>query len=460
MPHSLKHPLGSFYPAGATRHEDEPEFNSPIMPPKKPRFHLLIPATTPGSKLCKTILSAAVLRYPVPTLIQYNISNEDQQTGGGSVRKIANYLLSKEVQLDDLVLIVDDDTWFQLPAEIMIHRFERSTKKANTYLHEKYGGSRARGSKTAELQMTSQQVLFGADRGCSVNSATYPQCFGLPAAVDYLKKASADNLRYLDPSTAIGRVSNVVPIFTAAADRMSLSRDAGDGFDVLLGEMFGEQEIHRADVVNSISSTGSKWKAWLAKKLGTNTIALQNATAVLPAQKYEYGIAIDIEHNVFQSMAFSKADVEMLQFNDTDVVAGIVKTTTNATPSSITIPADLSRMRPPFQLQARSPQESSAFQSDLDHLPTGLLWSDVNLMTNIGVPGSSIPTALHFNKNEPHQERWSKMWYQPYARSLLRQYIRSPQGTVAAEAAAEGGDRWWDLRGGKGGVWTDGGEFQ
>ena len=51
------------------------------------------------------------------------------------------------------------------------------------------------------------------------------------------------------------------------------------------------------------------------------------------------------------------------------------------------------------------------------------------------------------------------MWYQPHARALLRQYIRSPDGPIAAEAAAEGAEKWWDLRGGKGGMWTDKGEW-
>ena len=32
----------------------------------------------------------------------------------------------------------------------------------------------------------------------------------------------------------------------------------------------------------------------------------------------------------------------------------------------------------------------------------------------------------------------------------MRQYIRSSDGPIAAKAAAAGGDRWWDLRVGKG----------
>jgi hypothetical protein len=38
---------------------------------KKPKFHLLIPYNKPTANLCKTMLSAAVLNYPPPTLISY-----------------------------------------------------------------------------------------------------------------------------------------------------------------------------------------------------------------------------------------------------------------------------------------------------------------------------------------------------------------------------------------------------
>ena len=50
---------------------------------------------------------------------------------------------------------------------------------------------------------------------------------------------------------------------------------------------------------------------------------------------------------------------------------------------------------------------------------------------------------------------WHDLWYHAHARALLRRYLRSPSGPIAAHAAAVGGDAWWDMRGGRGGVWTE-----
>lgn len=36
------------------------------------RFHLLLPASNPDVNLCKTLLTASVLGYPVPTLMSWN----------------------------------------------------------------------------------------------------------------------------------------------------------------------------------------------------------------------------------------------------------------------------------------------------------------------------------------------------------------------------------------------------
>lgn len=87
-------------------------------------------------------------------------------------------------------------------------------------------------------------------------------------------------------------------------------------------------------------------------------------------------------------------------------------------------------------------------------------WSDVKLAANAIVPGSSIPAILNFHGDGALMgQMWTKMWFHDRARDLLKWYVKSPDDPVAAQVAMEGVDRWWDLRGGKGGVWTDRGEW-
>jgi hypothetical protein len=76
---------------------------------KRPKFHLLIPtpAKKPAANLCKTLLSAAVLNYPPPTLIRY-YEEEGEHLGYDVVKKTLNFLQGKEAHEHDLVLIIEE----------------------------------------------------------------------------------------------------------------------------------------------------------------------------------------------------------------------------------------------------------------------------------------------------------------------------------------------------------------
>jgi hypothetical protein len=75
---------------------------------KKPKFHLLIPANIPTANLCKTLLSAAILNYPPPTLVSYGATEGNNRAGADVVRRTFNFLLGKEVHDDDLMLVLED----------------------------------------------------------------------------------------------------------------------------------------------------------------------------------------------------------------------------------------------------------------------------------------------------------------------------------------------------------------
>jgi len=90
--------------------EDKSPSNSII---KKPKFHLLIPANIPTANLCKTLLSAAILNYPPPTLVSYGATEGNNRAGVGVVRRTFSFLLGKEVHDDDLILVLEDGTHSQ-----------------------------------------------------------------------------------------------------------------------------------------------------------------------------------------------------------------------------------------------------------------------------------------------------------------------------------------------------------
>lgn len=75
--------------------------------------HLLVPATRPNNDLCKVILSAGILGYPSPALINWNKTfDDDRLSSGGShigkIEGIYKYLLDVIPDQDeDLVIVVD-----------------------------------------------------------------------------------------------------------------------------------------------------------------------------------------------------------------------------------------------------------------------------------------------------------------------------------------------------------------
>lgn len=72
---------------------------------KKPKFLLLIPARNSSANLCKTLLSAAILNYPPPTLVGYR---RNDTSDSSILNTTYGFLLGKEVRDNDIVLIVEE----------------------------------------------------------------------------------------------------------------------------------------------------------------------------------------------------------------------------------------------------------------------------------------------------------------------------------------------------------------
>jgi hypothetical protein len=87
----------------------------------KGRLHLLIPATSSNADLCKLMLSAQVLGYPTPILINYGGLEDPDDPYKSHLAKVQGFLTYLEnletstEYAEDLVTIVDGyDIWFQV----------------------------------------------------------------------------------------------------------------------------------------------------------------------------------------------------------------------------------------------------------------------------------------------------------------------------------------------------------
>jgi hypothetical protein len=83
--------------------EDNPQGMAKIL-----RLHLLLPHKRLAARFCKTVLSAAILDYPPPTLIVYGASRGLATSGIDAVQYTYKFLIGKEVHDNDLMMVVGE----------------------------------------------------------------------------------------------------------------------------------------------------------------------------------------------------------------------------------------------------------------------------------------------------------------------------------------------------------------
>ncbi|MCJ1371421.1 hypothetical protein MMC20_002636 [Loxospora ochrophaea] len=441
-----------------------------------PSFHVLIPASETNENLCKTLLSSFLLNYPPPTLINFEKiftgDNWDKGSHAGKIQGVYDYLSNtKNVRDDDLVLVIDGyDVWFQLPPEVLIKRYHAVVRQADKRLKSRYGMTiheRPWEGKREVVQKFSQRVLFGADKLCWPNGAEDPACAAIPTSnlpeniygeeTDKDPEGYKNRPRFLNSGALIGPVAEVRAIYEYALQKVEEGRgQIGDQF--VFAEIFGEQEYQR-EAYHKSYATASKLFKRLSSFLEANvtshsTTSINNMT-VVPGRHYEFGIGLDYGSNLFQTMTHSAADISFIVHNKSLTTA-----TNDRLPSNLSFAPDIQSSRPPFltdnPVSLLATSTLIPFSPNLDPFPHNLTWHSIPLATNHLVP--TIPTLLHINGDKSLLKTWwQKMWFQPYSRALLRQHMRTPQEPVYGVRDRWGYEIWWDMRGGKGGAWTDNG---
>lgn len=439
-----------------------------------------------------------MLSYPSATLVNYEKKFDgdtwDKGTHTGKVRGVYDFLSDKrKVKDDDLVLIIDGyDVWFQLPPEIMIRRYHAMVTEANVRLRGRYGmvteGRPGDGTRD-RVQKYTQKVIFAADKACFPNPENDPACAAVPYSTlpknVYGPDTDKDPLeyynrpRYLNSGTIIGPAADVRAIYEYAVQKIEEEGRGTIGDQFVLAEIFGEQEFQRETIRRDTQGFG-RWYEWLSSNLGLSDSPLSANTTInnmtyVPGRRYEYSIGIDYESRLFQTMTHSVDDVELITYNSSADLSLIQAAHPSLRSLPFSLPPDLQTAKAPFHYVSPGYNHSRDSNKDaillphsdkIDDLPGQSTsptdfepdWTTTPLYTNIYA--GSIPPLLHFNGEKLLLTTWwPNLWFHPYARALLRRYIRSTQTATAKATASRGGQKWWDSRGGRGGVWTDNGSW-
>jgi hypothetical protein len=209
-----------------------------------------------------------------------------------------------------------------------------------------------------------------------------------------------------------------------------------------------------------------KWLNWLSSNAETSDFP--NLTSIttnrIPTpdgrRNYEFGIGLDYESTLFQTMTHSWSDVDWLPYNEPKALTRAQADYKVPHPSPLSLPYDITQLHYdaiPSTYYPLNSSSSSSFNTTLDTLPDPhtLTWHTVPLATNFY--SSQIPSLIHCNGVDSKMHLgpvWRKMWYQPFARALLRGFMRSIQTPSPTNADTSE----WSQSSVLGGVRTDKGD--
>jgi hypothetical protein len=459
-----------------------------------PNFHLLMSALEDSPEFCKTTLSAMILNYPPATVVNMFQSFNSQATREKSrIKGVLEYLNSKLVKDDDLVLIVDgQDTWFQLPSDVIIRQYHNVVVDATNKLLAQYG------TNEEGYPSTNNTIIFGAEKTCAGEdlACKYAPSSDLPNNI-YGSQTGKETVftpaKYLDSGMMMGPAQDLRALYKTAVKKFDEKSSQSGTAQSVFATIFGEQELARSNGNNTGTgksvSQSHKWFSWFGGRAGTAGAAEAeeepepNASLTLQeGQQYEFSIGLDYTHSLFQTFLHVAEDelVPLAHDNST----GLEDHRHPGTPTiSLSLPNAILKARPPFwtpDLSKNNPSpndkpsyiEPLQIQKDLDQMkPRKTSWEEVELIQNTYT--GAIPAIFHLNQpSAPLKAReakipdprahsvptanltWSSFWYAGYERALLRKYLRIPQSPIGYHMAAVGGDGMWDQRGGRGGIWT------
>lgn len=456
-----------------------------------------MPGTSANTDFCKTFLSAMILNYPPPTVVNWQQTEdepeEELETNPlAKIKALNDYLEeSKHIDDEDLVLVVDAySVWFQLPSDVLIKQYHHILKKANARLLRRYGVTNADNENELSDAKYTQTVLIAADSACDAAGGNPALCAAVPESpfgsslsrrfgVDDVY-TTTDKPKYPKRGSVIGPARDLKALFSAALTRGQQGDEHSPATNYILTKIFVEQHLAR-EAKRSSENSMYRWQDWLSKKLATMRGLDQPDIPIniTSSHRYEFSLGLDYSAHLFQPI--DDMNIEQISFRTFDGSTNVTNTTSGPqhphAPKQAHIPhipKPLLHSPPPFsdkvaKTEALTPSSKSPTTSNLnpkpflDTLPgANTSWTALSFLTNTNlnsVPATiSLPPAPGLLIDSPlatlRTTHWSKLWYHPYARALLRRYLRSPQGPIAAHVAAVGGDQWWDMRGGQGGVWT------
>lgn len=412
------------------------------------RLVVVIPANGPSPALCKAILSAIAMGYPMPIIINWGVSPDDmfpgQKNVGSHQLKIAGLLKfldeinhasaheDDRLDDDDLMVMVDAfDIWFQTPPDVLIRRYHEANRRMNERLLSQWKGKK-------EDMPFKQTIVVSATKRCWPDDAPDASlhCDELPDSDlredlygehtdqdtgDFWETLHNRRPKYINTGNVMGPIGDLRRYVRRVNDKLERTVINNDDYfyksdQAFFGNIWAEQEIYRK---------------WLLEE-GDEDV--RETFPFMINRDLEYHVGLDYAQNLCLPTTNVENDGEFIALGDKAHIEEKSREF-NITPIRLTgVPEDLALSPNPL-----------AILPDFDPVPD---WSELPLYADYYT--TSVPAILHHNTNRGEGKAriktwWDRPWFFPFLRDLVLARISTdddgakpkPLGTFKT---SEGGD--------------------
>jgi hypothetical protein len=406
-------------------------------------FHFLTVATNTEINLCRLLLSASVLSYPQPVLVdwagegKYNASETHLAKIVGPLRYLESLPQSKD---NDIVLLVDGyDVVMQLGPDVLLQRYFDAVAAADARLKVQLGAG------YVQQHGVYDSIIFGPDKTCFPDNPLRVACWAIPESPlppnSFGPTTDADmehaRPRWLNSGTIMGPAGDMRAMFRATVDKMTKTWDPDfelhNSDQLYFGEVWGDQEYSR-----TLSRFGQS-----AVPNPDDEEEEKIVPNLADGRETDVHIGLDYDSSLFQSVAGYENYLTWLTFHTPQSVES-----ETLTPRKLDLQKDV----------VASPLPFGAVRDDA--WLSGLTWNDLSLGINL-VTGFVFP-VLHFTGDKSLRDLWwSRMWYFDNAERLLRASAKIKQDKIGKKPI--NGIRWeknipYKSKGKGIGAWSDQGE--
>ncbi|KAK7433297.1 hypothetical protein QQZ08_000235 [Neonectria magnoliae] len=417
------------------------------------RLRLFMPADSPHINLCKTIMSAVALGYPMPTLLNWDgeYNRPAWHFAGSHIAKLESLLGGIEALLDgdgdasddDLAVLVDAyDIWFQLPPSVLIQRYHQLNREADER-NRRTWQNLTRGTPAFPVPPPRQDIiLLRSDPhyehwpASPMPADMYgPGTDDVPFSIDSARKYSKVRPRCVNSGMIMGTMGALRRALRRCkekVDRVAMGGRQLWSDQALFAEVIGDQEMWR----EWVRHLGASWDGQVALN-DLSSLAPEVrpiALAALQGRRFEFGIGLDYNFTTIPPTCSAEEDGFFVKTGD----AAAVKQES----SKAGVPGAVRVHGIPPEL-------------DNDKLPDAVLsdmaWGEQPLYTDFFF--GTTPVGIHHNayvgglKPWRLKHWWAKMWYHDELRELVaRRLRRSEDAAVAPLAKMRSGVTYWAPR--------------